>query len=126
VRGLTALGKTILLTTHFMDEAQVLADRLAIISEGAIVATGTPDELIGSGSATTRIRFQLPEAAEPPAELGARPTASGWEIETDAPTRAVHDLTGWALGAGTELGELEITRRSLEDVYPQLTEDATA
>jgi len=123
VRGLTALGKTILLTTHFMDEAQVLADRLAIISEGAIVATGTPEELIGSGSAMTRIRFRLPETVEPPAELGARRAASGWEIETDAPTRAAHDLTAWALNTRTELGELEITRRSLEDVYLQLTEE---
>jgi ABC-2 type transport system ATP-binding protein len=124
VRGLTQLGKTILLTTHFMDEAQALADRLAIINRGEIIATGTADELIGSGSTTTCIRFRLPDATVPPPELGARRTGDGWELETDAPTRAVHELSGWALDAGTELADLEIARRSLEDVYLQLTATA--
>jgi ABC-2 type transport system ATP-binding protein len=121
IRGLTALGKTIMLTTHFMDEAQVLADRLAIISDGVIVATGTPDELIGSSSASTRLRFRLPEGATPPDRLGARRDGSAWEIDSETPTRAVHDLTGWALESGTELADLEVSRRSLEDVYLQLT-----
>jgi ABC-2 type transport system ATP-binding protein len=126
VRGLTALGKTILLTTHFMDEAEVLADRLAIINEGLIVATGTPSELIGAHSAATRIRFRLPEGTTPPGRLGVSGDGAAWELETDAPTRAIHDLTGWALEAGVELGDLEVTRRSLEDVYLQLTEEAEA
>jgi ABC-2 type transport system ATP-binding protein len=126
VRGLTRLGKTILLTTHFMDEAQVLADRLAIITQGEIIATGTPAELIGSASTTTRIRFRLPAGTshEPPDGLGARRDGSAWEIETDAPTRAIHELSGWALASGTELADLEVSRRSLEDVYLQLTAEA--
>ena len=124
VRGLTGLGKTILLTTHFMDEAQALANRLAIINRGEIIATGTPDELIGAGSTTTRIRFRLPDGVVPPEALDSRPTGSGWEIETDAPTRTVHELSGWALSAATELAGLEVSRRSLEDVYLQLTAEA--
>ncbi|MGZ8476060.1 MAG: ABC transporter ATP-binding protein [Candidatus Limnocylindria bacterium] len=126
VRGLTALGKTILLTTHFMDEAEVLADRLAIINEGLIVATGTPSELIGAHSTVTRIRFRLPEGTTPPDRLGVSEDGTAWELETDAPTRAMHDLTGWALETGVDLGDLEVTRRSLEDVYLQLTEEADA
>ncbi|MCV0403228.1 MAG: ABC transporter ATP-binding protein [Chloroflexi bacterium] len=126
VRGLTALGKTIFLTTHFMDEAQALADRLAIIADGVIVAAGTASELIGASSTTSRIRFRLPDGSRPPDDSGARADGAWWEIETDAPTRAVHDLTGWALESGTTLIDLEITRRSLEDVYLQLTADAEA
>ena len=61
VRGLMTLGKTILLTTHFMDEAQALADRLVVMNEGLIVASGTPAELIGAGSTTTTIRFRIPQ-----------------------------------------------------------------
>ena len=126
VRELTRLGKTILLTTHFMDEAQVLADRLAIINGGVIVATGTPDELIGAASTTTRIRFRLPDATAPPARLGAERDGEAWEIVADAPTRTLHELSGWALESGVELGDLEVGRRSLEDVYLQLTAEADA
>jgi ABC-2 type transport system ATP-binding protein len=124
IRGLTSLGKTIVLTTHFMDEAQALANRLAIMNEGVIVATGTPEELIGASSVTTRIRFQLPTGSILPERLGARLEGSVWEVETEAPTRSIHELTGWALESGVELADLEITRRSLEDVYLQLTADA--
>jgi ABC-2 type transport system ATP-binding protein len=126
LRGLTALGKTILLTTHFMDEAEVLAARLAILNQGLIVATGTPSELIGAHSTATRIRFRLPEGTIPPDRLGLSTDGTAWQLETDAPTRAIHDLTGWALESGVDLGELEVTRRSLEDVYLQLTEEAEA
>ena len=121
VRGLTALGKTIVLTTHFMDEAQALADRLAIIAEGRIIATGTAAELIGAASTSTTITFVLDEGVRPPDDLGARPTGSGWALETDAPTPMLHRLTGWAVGSGVELRHLEVSRRSLEDVYLQLT-----
>jgi ABC-2 type transport system ATP-binding protein len=123
IRGLADLGKTIFLTTHFMDEAQALADRLAIIAAGEIVATGTADELIGSRSTASRIRFRLRDGA-PPASLGAAADGSGWQLETEDPTRALHALTTWALDAGVALTELEVTRRSLEDVYLELTAEA--
>ncbi|MGI8999273.1 MAG: ABC transporter ATP-binding protein [Candidatus Limnocylindria bacterium] len=127
IRGLASLGKTVFLTTHFMDEAQALADHLAIIADGVIVASGSADELIDAASATTTIRFRLPESTELPETLGARRDASAWELETDTPTRTLHELTEWALGAGTELLDLEVSRRSLEDVYLQLTaEEARA
>ncbi|HUH16362.1 MAG TPA: ABC transporter ATP-binding protein, partial [Methylomirabilota bacterium] len=126
IRGLAGLGKTIFLTTHFMDEAQALADRLAIIADGVIVATGTPDALIGSASATTRIRFRLADGADVREGLGARRDGSAWELETDRPTQALHDLTGWAISTGAVLADLEVTRRSLEDVYLQLTAEAAS
>jgi ABC-2 type transport system ATP-binding protein len=126
VKGLTALGKTIVLTTHFMDEAQALADRLAIIAEGRIIATGTAAELIGAAGTATTISFGLDDGAVPPAELGIRPSGSGWKVETDEPTAVLHRLTGWAVGAGVELRHLEVSRRSLEDVYLQLTAEAEA
>ena len=121
IRGLASLGKTVFLTTHFMDEAQALADRLAIIADGMIVATGSADELIGAGSTNTRIRFRLPETAQLPDTFEAQRDISAWELETDTPTRTLHELTEWALGTETELLDLEVTRRSLEDVYLQLT-----
>ncbi len=126
VRELTRLGKTILLTTHFMDEAQVLADRLAIINEGEIVATGSPEELIGAGSTATSIRFRLSDGVAPPERLGAQPDGHAWLIRADAPTGVLHELSGWALESGIELGDLEVSRRSLEDVYLQLTAAADA
>jgi ABC-2 type transport system ATP-binding protein len=124
VRGLASLGKTIFLTTHFMDEAQALADRLAIMADGRIVATGTPDELIGASTPSTHVRFRLADGVEPPAGLGARPAASAYELDTAEPTRTLHELTAWALSAGVELHDLEVGRRSLEDVYLQLTAEA--
>ena len=125
VKGLTALGKTIVLTTHFMDEAEALADRLAIIADGRIIATGTAAELIGAASTATIITFGLDDGALLPQDLGVRATGSGgWVLETDEPTALLHRLTGWAVGAGVELRHLEVSRRSLEDVYLQLTAEA--
>jgi len=124
VKGLTALGKTIVLTTHFMDEARALADRLAIIVEGRIIAEGTAAELIGAVSHATTISFSLDDGVVPPGELRLRPSGSGWELETDEPTAVLHRLTGWAIGAGVALRHLEVSRRSLEDVYLQLTAEA--
>ena len=126
VRGLTELGKTIFLTTHFMDEAQALAHRLAIIADGRIVEVGSADELIGARSHASHVRFRLPDGESPPERFGARPqaAASAWELETEEPTRTLNDLTAWALASGTELTDLEVRRRSLEDVYLQLTSEA--
>ncbi len=121
LRGLTALGKTIVLTTHFMDEAQTLASRLAIINDGVIVATGTPQELIGARPTATHIRFDLADGVAPPSALGALPEGTGFVIETDDVARTLHDLTGWALDSGVDLGGLEVARQSLEDVYLALT-----
>jgi len=121
LRGLTQLGKTIFLTTHFMDEAQALANRVAVMAAGRIVATGTVDELIGSGEQVSRIRFRLPEGVVPPEALGAHREASVWKLETPTPTRALHELTSWAVGASVELAELEVGRPSLEDIYLELT-----
>ena len=124
IRGLAALGKTIFLTTHFMDEAQALARRLAIIADGRIVATGTADELIGARSAATRIRFGIPAGVEPPEPLGASRAGPAWEVETHAPTADLHLLTSWAIDANVSLTGLEVSRASLEDVYLQLTAEA--
>ena len=126
VENLTSLGKTVLLTTHYMDEAQVLADRVAVIANGAIVAEGTPESLGGRETSATVITFQstgsslegLPVAGAVVAENG-RVT-----VTSESPTRTVHDITGWAIERGVELIDLTISRPSLEDVYIQLTEDA--
>ncbi len=124
LRGLTRLGKTIFLTTHFMDEAQALADRVAVIAAGRIVATGTVDELISSGAQVSRIRFRIPDGVVPPESLGAQREAEVWRLESATPTRTLHDLTSWATGASVELADLEVARRSLEDVYLELTGEA--
>jgi ABC-2 type transport system ATP-binding protein len=97
---------------------------LAIMADGRIVATGTADELIGASTPSTHVRFRLADGDEPPAGLGARPAASAYELDTAEPTRTLHELTAWALSAEVELHDLEVGRRSLEDVYLQLTAEA--
>jgi ABC-2 type transport system ATP-binding protein len=122
VRNLTALGKTVFLTTHFMDEAQVLADRVAIIRMGEIVVEGPPDTLAGRDAMQARIRYRLPAGAPEPPVLGQVPQADGaFEIRADDPTSALHALTGWALDAGVRFETLDVTRPSLEDVYLEIT-----
>jgi ABC-2 type transport system ATP-binding protein len=105
IRELRSLGKTILLTTHYLEEAEQLADRVAVVNAGRIVALGAPDELIGREK--TEIVY----------------VENGREVrlETDAPTRLLHELTTKALDDGRELERLEVRRRSLEDVYLSLT-----
>jgi ABC-2 type transport system ATP-binding protein len=135
VRTLTGEGRTVLLTTHYMDEAQVLADRVAVIARGVIVATGTPDSIGGRDTGTARIRFLLPEQADGASDLGlddAALTVSPVdgrrivEIDTDSPTPLLHRLTSWAVSHEIELEGLEVARPSLEDVYLTLTaEDNT-
>jgi ABC-2 type transport system ATP-binding protein len=123
VRNLKALGKTVFLTTHYMDEAQHLADRVAVIAKGEIVAEGPPTTLGDRHLADAAIRFRLPAAAELPPELAGRviETADGYELIVPDATRALHDLTGWALGHGMELEGLHVSQPTLEDVYLELT-----
>jgi ABC-2 type transport system ATP-binding protein len=122
MKNLAALGKTVLLTTHYMDEAQYLADRVAIIAAGQIVAEGTPDTLAGRDLATKRVRFRLPDGVFPPHDLPAGQVVGGFtELTTDDPVKVLYRLLGWAIEHGVELDGLEVTRPSLEDVYLQLT-----
>jgi ABC-2 type transport system ATP-binding protein len=122
VRNLTALGKTVLLTTHYMDEAQHLANTVAVIAKGEIVARGTPDTLGGRDIGTAVIRFRVSGAAgTPPSSLALTATDAGYELRTPEPTRALHELTGWAVERGVELEALEVARPTLEDVYLELT-----
>jgi len=125
VKNLATFGKTIVLTTHYMDEAQNLADRVAIVVGGRIVAVGPPRLLGGTELEQTRITFSLPTGPKgPPAlprSLGATPSGSGYVIVTKDPVQVLHDLTGWALAGGIELVDLSVSKPSLEDVYLQLT-----
>jgi ABC-2 type transport system ATP-binding protein len=106
IRSLRSLGKTILLTTHYLDEAERLADRVAVLREGRIIREGTPGELTG-GSAETEVRY--------------RENGQDVVIRTAEPTKLLHELTQAALASGRELEALEVRRPTLEDVYLSLT-----
>ena len=124
VEGLTALGKTILLTTHYLDEAQHLADRIIVLAEGRIVAEGTP-ETLGSAQAVTTVRFNVPDTANLPV-IGEGPEIGDNKVtyrSTD-PTADLYTLTKWATERGVELAGLEVTRPSLEDMYLDIMEEA--
>ena len=109
IRGLRSLGKTILLTTHYLDEAEQLADRVAVLAHGQIVASGTPAELTGS---------------VPDTEIRYRENGREVVLETGEPTRVLNELTGRALAEGRELEGLVVQRPSLEEVYLSLTEES--
>jgi ABC-2 type transport system ATP-binding protein len=123
VKNLISIGKTVFLTTHFMDEAQYLADRVVVIAGGLIVAEGPPASIAGREQMRTRIRFRLPPGApDPDPRVRRLPDGtSELQVEASETTKTVHDLTGWALDHGFELEALEITLPTLEDVYLQLT-----
>ena len=124
VHRLRELGTTVLLTTHYMEEAQELADRLVVIAAGRIVAEGTPDDIGGRASAGSTIRFPWP------AERGLHelPVPAGRDgddalVETRAVTATLRSLTEWAVTQGVDLDRLTVTRPSLEDVYLDLVGD---
>ncbi len=123
IQGLAARGTTILLTTHYMEEAERLANRVAIITDGRVVAEGAPTELRSRTHILSTITFQL-AVDSPPPPLGARRSDGVFELRVDDSTAALHALTSWAVTAGLRLGDLEVTRASLEDVYLQLTRAA--
>jgi ABC-2 type transport system ATP-binding protein len=108
IRSLRSLGKTILLTTHYIEEAQRLADRVAVLRQGEIVAAGTPAELT---------------AAAPASRISYRRNGREFVVETEEPTRVLHELTTQALAEGFDLEGLEVHRPTLEDVYLSLTEE---
>lgn len=120
VEALRETGTTVLLTTHYLDEAEHLADRVAVISRGRLVAIGTPQDLAAEQKAAV-VSFRLPGGTDigdlPP--LGIAPVAegAGWEISTPHPAAVVHALTGWAIDRGSELPALSVRRPSLEDAY---------
>ncbi len=132
IKDLCALGKTVFLTTHYMDEAQALADRVAVMVDGRIVALGTPAEIGGRDTAPTEIAFALPHGVG----LGDLPSLGGARVEETAPgrvlvvttegLRSAHALTGWALERGHELRGFAVSQPSLEDVYLRLTETQEA
>jgi ABC-2 type transport system ATP-binding protein len=124
IAGLRELGKTIFLTTHYLDEAQALADRVAIIKAGTIVAQGPPQSLGARAATVTEVAFLPPEGVElrdlpggPAIELGSDGVA---RLRTELPTRLLAELCGWAATQGIELRRLEVTRPTLEDVYLEL------
>ena len=122
VENLSELGKTVLLTTHYMDEAQHLADRVAVIAKGEIVAEGPPSTIGGRHLAETVIRFRRPDGQLPPTVAGRIRTAGeDLELRVAEPTKALHELTSWALDRGIELEGLQVSRPNLEDVYLDLT-----
>jgi ABC-2 type transport system ATP-binding protein len=127
VKHLSQLGKTVLLTTHYMDEAQYLADRVAVIAAGKIVATGTPQTIGGRDSSRQTLRLRFGDGAGLPTSFGARPVGDGMlEIEPVDFTKTIHEVTGWAIDNGVALEALDIVRPSLEDIYLELTGAAAA
>jgi ABC-2 type transport system ATP-binding protein len=111
IRSLSSLGKTILLTTHYLDEVEHLADRVAVLREGRIVASGTPQELTTTTPAT---------------EIRYRENGREVVLQTEEPTRVLHELTERALARDEELEGLQVRRASLEEVYLSLTQEEEA
>ncbi len=124
VRRLTGAGTTVVLTTHYLDEAAALADRVAVLAGGRIVAEGTPADLNGRDTAAARIRFLLPPALGVealPIPASRLPDGSVQvEVTADEELPVMHRLTGWALDAGVRLERLTVDRPTLEDAYLEL------
>jgi ABC-2 type transport system ATP-binding protein len=127
IAGLKQLGKTIFLTTHYMDEAQALADRVAILSAGRIVATGSPETLGGGEAERIEISFRLPAGVTGPdlpygIRTAARIGAGEVSLRVDDPVPALRELTNWAGERGVRLPGLTVGAPSLEEIYLELTE----
>jgi ABC-2 type transport system ATP-binding protein len=131
VAGLRHLGKTVFLTTHYMDEAEYLADRIMVLSAGRIVAEGTPQTLGGRDHITTTISFTLPDrvhARDLPPELSrlTEPGPGGSTVlHSESPLVHLQILGSWALGRGFDLPDLDVHRPTLEEVYLSLTGPAS-
>jgi ABC-2 type transport system ATP-binding protein len=125
VESLRELGTTVVLTTHYLDEAQNLADRVAVLAGGEIVASGPPDRIGADRQLVSTISFRMPDGFsldDLPASCRSGATLVGREVKvtTEDATHPVHELTGWALERGLELDDLELTRPTLEDVYLEI------
>ncbi len=124
VAGLRELGKTIFLTTHYMDEAEYLADRIIVLADGVIVAEGPPSTLGGRDRAAARIEFSLPHgvrADELPAPFRIGASNGRVRHRTDSPMPDLYELSRWAVERGVDLPDVEVRRPTLEDVYLELT-----
>ncbi|MCY3924040.1 MAG: ABC transporter ATP-binding protein [bacterium] len=123
IKGLRSLGRTVILTTHYMEEAEHLADRVAVLTDGQIVACAPPSQLLGAERST--VRFRLPAGAGRaalPALVAATVEIDGDTavVNTERPTALLAELTGWASQRGIELADLTVSPPSLEDAYLQL------
>jgi ABC-2 type transport system ATP-binding protein len=128
VDRLRSLRKTIVLTTHYMEEAQRLADRVAVIASGRIVAEGDPSTLAGREHGLAVVTFRRPDDVDVsdlpiPRDVDLEQVDGRLTFRTQAPTRALRDLVIWASDRGRELDGLTVTRPSLEDVYLELTDE---
>jgi len=127
IKRLAAEGTTVLLTTHYMDEVEALADRVAVLFGQEVVASGTPESIGGRDVGAVTIRFKLPEGVSAEVlPVAAVPREDRYvDIRTEEEVRVLHDLTGWALAGGYQLAGLSVLRVSLEDVYLGLTRTET-
>jgi ABC-2 type transport system ATP-binding protein len=131
VASLRDLGTTIVLTTHYMEEAEHLADRVAVVQDGRLVALDTPANLVAAEGADAIVSFELPEGVTleelPPVGVGpARMRGSEVQVRSADATRDLHELTAWAMGRQLQLAGLTTGRPSLEDVYLDLTDGEPA
>ena len=129
IEGLRDLGKTVFLTTHYMDEAQHLADRLMILRAGAIVAQGTANDLADAAGSGTVVRFELANTSlisDVRTATSIEPDVSGAQVtlHTSTPQETLYRLTSWAEQGKVELRDLEVTRPSLDDVFLELTKES--
>ena len=123
IRLLASEGTTVLLTTHYMDEVEALADRVAVLFGQEIVASGTPSSIGGRDLGAVTIRFVFPTGSRWTRFRAGQPSDDGRvEIHTEDEVRVLHDLTGWALEGGHPLQGLSVLRVSLEDIYLGLTQ----